>query len=150
MILYWTEKSCKTSLIGFNVIVAEIGFIQYEKDNVKDNALPTWICSVCKHWYLCISFSLWKATALCCSVISCKLNYMFLCSMFINVFSRVPGVVSRNTDGKFNFHWIIFKSYCETYYLNCYTGWVKKNWHLCYSFEYQMYQFFLTHPVHLQ
>jgi hypothetical protein len=27
------------------------------------------------------------------------------------------------------------------------TGWVKKNWHLCYSFEYQMYQFFLTHPV---
>jgi hypothetical protein len=31
---------------------------------------------------------------------------------------------------------------------SCYTGWVKKNWHLCYSFEYQMYQFFLTHPVY--
>jgi hypothetical protein len=31
--------------------------------------------------------------------------------------------------------------------LQHYTGWVKKNWHLCYSFEYQMYQFFLTHPV---
>jgi hypothetical protein len=28
------------------------------------------------------------------------------------------------------------------------TGWVKKNWHLCYSFEYQMYQFFFTHPVY--
>jgi hypothetical protein len=28
-----------------------------------------------------------------------------------------------------------------------FTGWVKKNWHLCYSFEYQMYQFFFTHPV---
>jgi hypothetical protein len=32
---------------------------------------------------------------------------------------------------------------CESY-----TGWVKKNWHLCYSFEYQMYQFFFTHPVY--
>ena len=35
-------------------------------------------------------------------------------------------------------------------FVSLYTGWVKKNWHLCYSFEYQMYQFFLTHPVQLQ
>jgi Na+(H+)/acetate symporter ActP len=45
-------------------------------------------------------------------------------------------------------HYRVYKEKGNRTSARYYTGWVKKNWHLCYSFEYQMYQFFFTHPVH--